>query len=370
MMRLPRIPREGGGPGGRAGEITRALRGRIISGEYPCGSKMPTFDRMVGEFGLSRATVQLAIRQLRDEGFLKSVDRKGLFVADDPPHLCHFALIFPSAPGEAKWTRFEAALQAEALVLERQRPGLHFPLFHDVETGGNPANTRAVIEAARAHRVAGLILVRGTGHLLLEGNLRNERVPCTGINYDPEELPGVPLVNTDPEMFYRKALCRLGEKGRKRVAVVTGASKIPVTPGMFRDAGLQTRDHWLCPVSHRIEGAASIAVRLLFDYPREERPDALIIGTDALVEEALGTLHQMEMLVGRDLDVVAHCNWPWPVRSPLPIERLGFHMHDFLDGAMRAISLPRQGRAPAPLDRVPALFESELGAHMERSKSL
>jgi DNA-binding LacI/PurR family transcriptional regulator len=352
-------------PGGRAGEIVNVLRGRIISGEYPRGGQMPTFDQMVGEFGLSRATVQLAIRHLREEGFVTSMDRRGLFVVENPPHLCRFGLVFPSAPGERRWTRFAAALQAEALVLERQRAALSFELHHDVAARGDPAHSRAVIEAALHHRVAGLVLVRGTGHLVAEGNLLESGIHCAGINYDPDELPGVPLVNTDPEMFYRKALLRLGEMGRKRVAIVTGSPKIVATPEMFARAGLHTKDHWLCRVSPESEGAPNV-VQLLFDYEKEERPDALIIGTDALVEDALGTLHQMEMLVGRDLDVVAHCNWPWPVRSPLPIERLGFHMHDFLDAAMRAISLQREGEAFAPLCRVPAVFENELGAHMER----
>jgi len=352
-------------PGGRAGEIVGVLRGRIISGDYPRGGQMPTFDQMVGEFGLSRATVQLAIRHLREEGFVTSMDRRGLFVVENPPHLCRFGLVFPSAPGERRWTRFAAALQAEALVLERQRAALSFELHHDVAARGDPAHSRAVIEAALHHRVAGLVLVRGTGHLVAEGNLLENGIRCAGINYDPDELPGVPLVNTDPEMFYRKALLRLGEMGRKRVAIVTGSPKIVATPEMFARAGLHTKDHWLCRVSPESEGAPNV-VQLLFDYEKEERPDALIIGTDALVEDALGTLHQMEMLVGRDLDVVAHCNWPWPVRSPLPIERLGFHMHDFLDAAMRAISLQREGEAFAPLCRVPAVFENELGAHMER----
>ena len=36
------------------------------------------------------------------------------------------------------------------------------------------------------------------------------------------------------------------------------------------------------------------------------RPDGLVIATDNLVEEALGALHGAGIVIGRDIDVVAH----------------------------------------------------------------
>lgn len=345
---------------GRARKVATLIRDKILQGRYARGAQLPTFDQLVDEFGISRATMQQTIRQLKEEGFVRSVHRSGLFVADAPPHLHRFGLLFESAPGESSWNRFMAALLAEAPVAMRGRASDHIAPFLNICETATGLERARMVDEARVHRLAGLIITHGTAWVLKRPEIRQSGVPCVAINYVDRDLPGTPVINTDEPLFYRKALAWLASRGRKRVAVLAMRQYVGVTPGDCAAAGLATRPHWLCPVGGEFPGQTKTLVQLLLDQASDQRPDALVIATDHLVEEALATLVDSGVAIGRDIDVVAHCNWPWPVESPLPITRLGFHAHDFLRTAVDLVGMIRRGETPPPRTLIPALFEHEL----------
>lgn len=345
--------------GSRAQVAAEHLRDRILNGQYASGSQLPTFDDLVEEFRISRATMQLTIRQLKEEGFVRSVHRSGLFVSETPPHRHRFGLVFSAAPGEPEWNRFMAALQAEAPVVLRHRSKMQIVPFYHVNEG-TPEALHHLLSEVAIHRLAGLILTKGTAFLLDSPVVVQSGIPCAAINHLPHQAPGVPVVNTDEPRFYKKALAWLAKRGRQRVAVLAGRQFVGLKEEDCVDAGLKTLPQWLCPVGLDFAGQTRSVTRLLLDYPRDKRPDAIILATDHLVEEALGAIHESGVVIGRDLDVVAHCNWPWPVESPLPIARLGFHSHDFLNVSLDLISAIRSGEQPSPHTLVPALFEHEV----------
>ena len=174
---------------------------------------------------------------------------------------------------------------------------------------------------------------------------------------------GCPIINSDSYMFLDKGLARLAERGRKRVAIIKMGQRIKTASDYLRKRGFETRDHWLCEIGHGHEGTVAVVVKLLFDYPPDERPDGLVIATDALVEETLAALYEIGLIVGRDLDIIAHCNWPWPVKSPFPMERIGYHTHDFLNHAIDYIQRLQRGERVPEMTLVPALGEQETREH-------
>lgn len=343
----------------RVRAAAEGIRRNILNGTHPLGSRLPTFDELVDTYGVSRATMQSIIRQLKEEGFVRTVHRSGLFVAEAPPHLSRFGLVFSSSPGEEGWSRFMAALLAEAPVVVRGRESAQIVPFLGVHPDGSGEATEQLVKDVKVHRLAGLMLTRHTGPLLEWREVAQSGIPCVGINLSPLQAPGIPVINTDEPMFYRKALAWLAQRRRKRVAVLAMRQFVGVKVEDCEAAGLQTRPHWICPVGSEFGGQTRSIVRLLLDYPAKERPDALIIATDHLVEEALATIHEAGVVIGRDIDVVAHCNWPWPVESPLPIARLGFHSHQFLNVSLDIISMIRRGEEPPLRTLIPALFEEE-----------
>jgi GntR family transcriptional regulator len=62
-------------------QLADLIRERIASGEYQPRQPIPSEHRLVEETGLSRSTVQKALRALRDEGTVYSVHGLGTFVA-------------------------------------------------------------------------------------------------------------------------------------------------------------------------------------------------------------------------------------------------------------------------------------------------
>src|SRR5690349_19167171 len=63
-------------------QIAASIRAAILTGELETGSQIPTGHELARFFGVSRMTVQTAIRTLRDEGFVDSRTGSGVYVRD------------------------------------------------------------------------------------------------------------------------------------------------------------------------------------------------------------------------------------------------------------------------------------------------
>lgn len=70
-----------GGPVTVTDFVTRSIRERILSGEYPPGTKLDQH-MLVSEFGASLIPVRESLRQLESQGFIRLYPHRGAFVAD------------------------------------------------------------------------------------------------------------------------------------------------------------------------------------------------------------------------------------------------------------------------------------------------
>ncbi|MCC9311889.1 GntR family transcriptional regulator [Kitasatospora sp. RB6PN24] len=62
-----------------------ALRKEIQDGRFPPGSKLPSARELQDRFGIANSTAQNALRQLKDEGLIYSVQGRGVFVRTPSP---------------------------------------------------------------------------------------------------------------------------------------------------------------------------------------------------------------------------------------------------------------------------------------------
>jgi GntR family transcriptional regulator len=62
-------------------EIARALRARLVEGEFPAGRLLPSEAELSGEYGVSRVTMRRALEVLREEGVLDARQGFGWFSA-------------------------------------------------------------------------------------------------------------------------------------------------------------------------------------------------------------------------------------------------------------------------------------------------
>ena len=65
--------------------IAEDLAARIMSGEYPPGTELPTYPELRELYGASVTTLQKAILVLKQRGLVESVPGVRLFVVGDLP---------------------------------------------------------------------------------------------------------------------------------------------------------------------------------------------------------------------------------------------------------------------------------------------
>jgi putative hydrolases of HD superfamily len=63
-------------------QIAASIRTAILGGELEPGAQLPTGHELASFFGVSRMTVQTAIRTLREEGYVRSRTGSGVYVRD------------------------------------------------------------------------------------------------------------------------------------------------------------------------------------------------------------------------------------------------------------------------------------------------
>jgi GntR family transcriptional regulator len=61
-------------------QLAEIIRGRIASGEYPTGSRLPSESDFMEEFEIGRNTARRAVAVLRDEGIVETVATRGSYV--------------------------------------------------------------------------------------------------------------------------------------------------------------------------------------------------------------------------------------------------------------------------------------------------
>jgi len=343
-------------------EIVGVLRQRIINGVYLPGAQLPTRTRLEQSFDVSSVTIQRALDSLVEDGHVIARGRSGTFVADKPPHLSHYGVVFPYRPRKGEqWPPFWTVIANEALALNRGR-SKKISLFYDVEDQihSDAKDYRDLLDHVVQQRLAGLFFVVD---------------PVQLSNTPVVQLPGLPRVTISErkpsdemrtivlstESRFKKTLEYFASRNRRRFAVI-GVSRIMghyeklLTP-LLKKNGMESRRYWMQGIDLDCPETGRNCVHLLMHAGQKERPDALYIADDNFLEPArLG----LEDALGRnldDVDLVAHCNFPLPAGSENSIKRVGFDARTVLatalsliDGMRRGIKVPLQTRVEATVD--------------------
>ena len=63
-------------------QIAAILKRRILSGQYPPNTRIPTESELVETYEVARTTARRAVGALRDEGLVYTVPQRGTYVAE------------------------------------------------------------------------------------------------------------------------------------------------------------------------------------------------------------------------------------------------------------------------------------------------
>ena len=338
------------------------LRNQVVEGRLSPGQRLPSRRELEKAYGVSPVTLQRAMDSLVRDGFLTPALGRGTFVAEFPPHLFHYALLFPAYPGtDSQFPRFWTAMANEAVEIQRgQRRKVS--VCYGIDGHSDTEDYQRLLRDVAGRRLAGLIF--STPPYKLAGTpLVDEpgipRVAVMGLN----AVAGIPAVTLDAQSFIDKALDHLVKRGRRRVALL-GPPALVKNPAPWA-AGLaerrmKTRAHWVQAAAVNEAICIQNAVHAVMCSGQAVRPDAVVITDDNLVEHATAGLIDAGIKVPHDVEVVAHCNFPWPTPTLLPVRRLGYDSREVLHRCMEIIDAQRKGSVPAPMTRVTAKFEDEV----------
>ncbi len=346
----------------KQGQISQHFRQRILAGTLKAGEQLPAQTALARQFRVSPVTVQRSIDLLARQGFLRTQRRGGTFVAERPPHLCRYGLVFIDTPGDpTTWTLYHNAIANEGVRLAK-RDGIQLSTYHGVLGHVDEADYQRLLEDVREGLVGGIIITSYPSPLLQTPLLRDPDLPRVAIMGLPE-IPGIPRVFGDIEQLIDRSLDWLKAQGRKRVTVIASLGMYAHCPDHYPSAlrahGFPAEPWRVQILDRRPPQAANHCVQMLMQAPRKERPDALLILDDNLVEHACAGLVAAGVRVPDDVTVVAQCNFPWPPPAVLPVRRLGFSVAQMLTACIDSINRQRLGEDVAPWVRIPAVFEDE-----------
>ncbi len=350
-------------PPTRLDAIVDNLRGQILSGDYAPGDRLPTRIELQEHYAASSITVQRALDVLGEDGFVEARGRNGTFVATNPPHTSHYAVVFAQRLREGGWNEFWTALHAQAMGEMWQSGQRRLTSYLGIDGHTDSEDYQRLVRDIASRRIAGIFFASAP-HNLLDTPLLTADVPRAAIGL-PNDFAHVASVVLDEDAFIAKALDHLKARGRKRIALLMFAGHGETFLGKVRIAlkarGMTTHDRWV----HGCSAASSSTrwlrgwAQLLMDRGQSERPDGLFISDDNLVEHSTGGLIAAGVRVPQDMDVVAHCNFPYPTPSVISARRLGFDARQVLASAVDLLARARHPKHPHHVV-VPPHFEDEL----------
>ena len=343
--------------------IVGMLRREILAGVFAPGTRLPNQSALAHRFQVGNGTITQVLQRLSREGFITATPKVGTVVRDKLPHLNNIAIALPQAMlGDAHWSKYHAALASavESLRKELDRP------IRVLESLDDPlgAARRDLTELIQTHQVAGVFFATSP-HVLYGTPILNEPgVPRVAIMaLDPRTPVDTSIsVNAD---FMPQALDYLASRGRRRIAVLSNPGSIGRDESQLQR--LLAARTMVCPpcwdIALNLDSieAAKNVMRLMMRTGQTDRPDGLIITNDNLVDDAIAGLVAQGIKVPEDLEVVAHCNFPWPPVKVMPIQRLGLDVRAVLRLGIDLIDRRRAGKKIPKVVTVPAVWEHNVG---------
>lgn len=327
-------------------EILEHLRRRIVSGEFPPGSKLPNRPELLAEYSVSVSAFQKCINQLIEWNFLESRGMKGIRVTANPPHLSRYALVFPTLPdhNELPDDTLYRSVKYELPAFQAEHPEIYFEFYR---TGTAEAPVTAEFERLLADvsrgLLAGIIFFFFAPSREIQKKLGN--FPCVVVSRDPNDTQHhYPFITFDTVELFRMCRERLLERGAKRIAVLVhsmlASARLTQIAELCADGRAFTPPEWILGLFHET-GRPVLKrnlIRLLFSGLAGQRPDSLIVLNENLLPIACDALAELGLTPGVDVRIASHSNYPFE-KEPLPqVDYFVFQVHDILENSFQQLT--------------------------------
>lgn len=341
--------------------VAAQLRRSILSGDLSPGARMPTRREVEQSFDASRMTIQQAFDRLVHDGFIVTRGAAGTFVADNPPHICNYALAFYNHPAGSEYERFSRFSQALNAAANdyTDTDGRTITAFYNCNGLRESADYCQLMKDLHAQRVAGIIFAFPLSLLPDSPLVTAPGLPRVGIAGGDKF--GIPCVNPDHNDVLRRAVAHLAGRGKQRIATIDHEQSLINRKNTLFEAmnahGLPVVPYWHQYQNHLYAETTYNSAYLLFNPQQTEHPDALIVADDNLAAAAVAGVAAAGVRVPEEVEIVVHCNWPLPPKTVLPVTRIGFDTAQLLDAYIRNLDAQRAGVTPPGMTLIPAIIK-------------
>jgi len=340
--------------------ILRAITGKIVSGEWPLGEKIPNRVTIEKTFNASSVTVQRAMELLTADGFLEPRGRSGTFVSKNPPYLHNYAIVFHGTP-KRNWSAFLESIASEAGKLKldvRSRIRCYY------EINGDPRaeDYGRLISDIRAHRLAGIFFT--TNPYQVAGT------PIT----DEGDIPRVAITNSkaniklsnvilDGESVVEMGVNYLIGKGCRKIGLFVTTQQangfLPHFKRILSEKKCICRDEWIQPVHIASPWSAVNVVKLLFKLDKKDIPDGIYIADDNLTASVIEGIKASGKGIPGDIVVSSHSNFPATFDYPKSVKLFGFNINEVLRKSIQLMGMRNKDQKIPPSIKIKACSDDE-----------
>ncbi len=363
-----RSPVGSNGPNGLQNAINSRLRHDILDGILPPGSRLPTKIELQKQYRTTSATVQSALHKMKADGFTRSEGKRGTFIADYPSCFSNYAIVYPSHfdavhPEVSFWRVLVNLARSNKYAPERR-----FSIYTDLNGHTDEPDYIRLDDDLRAKRLAGIIFASSPYLIartpLFKNIMSQKDLPKVAFMSN-SSYPGLPSVSTCHEDSLCMVFNYLQNRGVKRLAVLNahlGQNKFEEFPNESnlyaetKKRGIQLLPHNVQVMHSLLFPRAKQLTQLMLHGREGERPDAMLILDDSLVEYASKGIAESGLKAPGDLTVVAYCNFPEPPQTAVPVTFFGLDVNAVLDKCLEVMDCQRNGRKYPEVSVVPTEF--------------
>jgi GntR family transcriptional regulator of arabinose operon len=337
-------------------QLTTDLRNRILDGQLPVGTRLPTDNQLAVEYQISRDTVRQALALLADEGLIERVQGRGTFVSQRSESAASggSALFSSSMVQEQKQIglllssgvrKMGDSLQ-DIMIGVEQATRLHGYSVSICYTEGSKEQQAQDIARMSANRVAGLIIcpIDNAADTDIIRQLQNSHVPLVFIDRYLPDL-SVDFVGVDNKGGGYRATEHLIILGHRRIGFISLEEEGPETTSSVKER-LQGYGEALHKygvsydptlIIHDINpGEGNVSPSIYEFLQRPDRPSAIFAVNDIVALDVMQAAHALHLRIPQDLAIVGFDNERFSSRLSPPLTTIA---QPFFDIGLRAGTL-------------------------------
>ncbi len=346
-------------------QIETVVKERIINGEYPAGSQLPTDNRLAQEFAISRLTVAKALNSMVADGWLERARGRGTFVASKLPRE-QFPVTgiikFISPPSQSHGALFTPAILNGLLEGVRE----HGENNVGIEIYNTEEELVALLNTFTKPDIGGMVIWANQNSDLTEifSRMQEAHFPFVQIDSKAKNSES-DLVSSDNFYGAEMAVDHLVANGHKRIAYITiplfqdilkrrlggvlvslyknnveCSSNIIVMPDFHKNIGVNLM------TAAEVSFITEWIKKTYTGSDRSKAPTAIFCSNDSVAIEVLQQLRLHSVKVPEEVELIGFDNIP---QSEMPMIELTTVAQDFFTmGKLAAhlLFLPRDPTVP------------------------